>query len=61
MDVPGGAVFAPDGSITLLASSDGSLVRSLWRHELASGARTEIAVPQPEMTRKRRSLGPRVQ
>ena len=53
MDAPGGAVFAPDGrSITYLHSSDGSLVRSLWRHDLASGARTEIAVPQPETTRE---------
>lgn len=53
MDVPGGAVFTPDGrSITYLASVDGSLVRSLWHHDLASGARTEIAVPQPETTQE---------
>jgi len=53
MDVPGEAVFSPDGrSITYLASSDGSLVRSLWRHDLVSGARTEIAVPQPETTQE---------
>jgi len=53
MDAPGGAAFAPDGrSITYLGSADGSLVRSLWRHDLASGTRTEIAVPQPETTRE---------
>ena len=53
MDVPGDAVFAPDGrSITYLASADGSLVRSLWRHDLTSGARSEIAIPQPETTQE---------
>jgi dipeptidyl-peptidase-4 len=52
-DAPGAAAFAPDGrSITYLASPDGSLVRSLWRHDLATGVRTEIAVPQPETTRE---------
>ncbi|HEY8921642.1 MAG TPA: DPP IV N-terminal domain-containing protein [Candidatus Limnocylindria bacterium] len=53
MDAPGSAVFAPDGrSITYLHSPDGSLVRSLWRHDLASGKRVEIAVPLPETTRE---------
>jgi len=53
MDAPGGAVFAPDGrSITYLHSPDGSLVRSLWRHDLGSGERVEIAVPLPETTRE---------
>ena len=53
MDAPGSAVFAPDGrSITYLFSSDGSLVRSLWRHDLASGERAEIAIPRPETTRE---------
>jgi dipeptidyl-peptidase-4 len=53
MDAPGSAVFAPDGrSITCLYSPDGSLVRSLWRHDLASGERVEIAVPLPETTRE---------
>lgn len=53
MDVPGRAAFAPDGrSITYLASPDGSLVRSLWLHDLATGARTEIAVPQAETMRE---------
>lgn len=53
MDAPGAAVFAPDGrSITYLHSPDGSLVRSLWRHDLASGERVAIAVPLPETTRE---------
>jgi dipeptidyl-peptidase-4 len=53
MDAPGGAVFAPDGrSITYLHGREGSLVRSLWRHDLASGARVEIAAPLPETTRE---------
>jgi len=53
MDAPGSAVFAPDGrSITYLFSPDGSLVRSLWRHDLASGERAEIAIPRPETTRE---------
>jgi dipeptidyl-peptidase-4 len=53
MDAPGGAVFAPDGrSIAYLHSPDGSLVRSLWRHELESGRRAEIVVPSPETTRE---------
>ncbi len=51
MDAPGSAVFSPDGrSITYLWSANGSLVRSLWRHDLESGQRTEIAVPRPETT-----------
>lgn len=53
MDAPGGAVFVPDGrSISYLHSPDGSLVRSLWRHDLASGERVEIATPLPETTRE---------
>jgi dipeptidyl-peptidase-4 len=51
MDAPGGAVFAPDGrSITCLWSAEGSLVRSLWRHDLASGERSAIAAPMSETT-----------
>lgn len=51
MDAPGSAVFAPDGrSITYLFSADGSLIRSLWRHDLESGERAEIAIPRPETT-----------
>jgi dipeptidyl-peptidase-4 len=53
MAVPGKAAFAPDGrSITYLHSADGSFVRSLWRHDLESGQRTEIAIPRPETTRE---------
>jgi dipeptidyl-peptidase-4 len=53
MDAPGSVAFAPDGrSITYLHSSDGSLVRSLWRHDLASGERVEIAAPLPDTTRE---------
>jgi dipeptidyl-peptidase 4 len=51
VDAPGSAVFAPDGrSITYLFSPDGSLVRSLWRHDLESGERTEVALPRLETT-----------
>jgi len=54
MDAPGSVAFSPDGrSITYLHAPDGSLVRSLWRHELESGERTEIAVPRPETTREK--------
>ncbi|MEO8639425.1 MAG: alpha/beta fold hydrolase [Chloroflexota bacterium] len=53
MDSPGSVAFAPDGrAITFLHSSDGSLVRSLWRHELVSGERVEIAAPLPDTTRE---------
>jgi dipeptidyl-peptidase-4 len=53
MDAPGSVAFAPDGrSITYLQSRDGSLVRSLWRHDLASGERVEIAAPLPDTTRE---------
>jgi dipeptidyl-peptidase-4 len=52
-DAPGSVVFAPDGqSLTYLWSADASLVRSLWRHDLATGERTLIAVPLPETTRE---------
>lgn len=53
MDAPGSGVVAPDGrSLTYLWSADGSLVRSLWRHDLASGERSVIAEPMPETTRE---------
>jgi dipeptidyl-peptidase-4 len=53
MDAPGSVAFAPDGrSITYLHSADGSLVRSLWRHDLVSGERTEIVAPLPDTTRE---------
>ena len=57
MDVPGGAAFAPDGqSITYLFSADGSLVRSLWRHDLSTGLRSVIAAPTAATTRCATSL-----
>ena len=53
MAVPAKAAFAPEGrSITYLYSADGSFVRSLWRHDLESGRRAEIAIPRPETTRE---------
>ncbi len=53
MDAPGSAVFAPDDrSITYLYSRDGSLVRSLWRHDLVTGERSLLADPLPETTRE---------
>ncbi|HLA65296.1 MAG TPA: DPP IV N-terminal domain-containing protein, partial [Candidatus Saccharimonadales bacterium] len=49
MDAPGSVVFAPDGrSITYLQSRGDSLVRSLWRHDLAIGERVEIVAPPPD-------------
>lgn len=53
MDAPAGVAFSSDGrSLTYLHAPDGTLVRSLWRHDLQSGERTEIAVPRPETTRE---------
>lgn len=50
-DAPGAARFAPDGrSITYLFSADGSLVRSLWRHDLLTGERSLLASPLPQTT-----------
>lgn len=41
--------FAPDGSaLTYLLAPPGSLVASLWRHDLATGERTLLAGPAPE-------------
>lgn len=49
MAVPGSIAFAPDGSaLTYLHSTDGSLVRSLWWHDLSSGERRVIAGPPQE-------------
>ena len=48
MAVPGGLGFTPDGAaVTYLFSEEGSLVRSLWRYDIASGDRTIIAGPPP--------------
>jgi dipeptidyl-peptidase 4 len=53
MDIPSKAAFAPDGrSVTYLRSRDGTLVRSLWRHDLVSGERSVLADPLPETTRE---------
>jgi dipeptidyl-peptidase 4 len=47
LDHPGSPAFSPDGSaITYLQSADGSLVRSLWWHEITSGSRTELLGPE---------------
>jgi dipeptidyl-peptidase 4 len=54
---PGSIAFAPDGSaITYLHSTDGSLVRALWWHELESGDRRVIAGPPAEASSEE-SLG----
>lgn len=56
-DFPGSVTFTPDGgALTYLRSSDGSLVRSLWRHDLASGERRVLANPPPEASSEE-SLG----
>jgi dipeptidyl-peptidase-4 len=53
MDFPASATFAPDGSsVIFLRSRDGTLVRSLWRQDLASGERSLLADPLPETTRE---------
>ncbi len=53
MDAPGSPVFAPDGdSITYLHSRDGSLVRSLFRHDLVTGERSVLADPLAATTRE---------
>ena len=46
LDHPGSPAFSPDAAaVTYLQSTDRSLVRSLWWHDLASGARTELLGP----------------
>jgi dipeptidyl-peptidase-4 len=46
--VPGQLRFTPDGAaVTYLFSAEGSLVRSLWRYDLATGERTVLAGPPP--------------
>lgn len=48
-NIPGRIAFTPDSqAITYLYSAEGSLVRSLWRYDLATGERTVIAGPPPE-------------
>ncbi len=46
-DIPAAIAFTPDGAaLTYLQSTDGSLVRSLWWHDLAGGERRVILGPQ---------------
>ncbi|MCC6419124.1 MAG: S9 family peptidase [Gemmataceae bacterium] len=46
---PAALRFTPDGrALTFLYSAEGSLVRSLWRLDLATGGRTVLAGPSPE-------------
>jgi len=46
-DIPAAIAFTPDGAaLTYLQSTDGSLVRSLWWHDLATGERRIILGPQ---------------
>lgn len=48
-DGPSAVRFAPDGrGITYLQADAGSLVQSLWRHELATGERSLLAGPSAE-------------
>jgi len=49
--VPGHLGFTPDGTaVTYLFSAEGSLVRSLWRYDIATGQRTVLAGPPPAST-----------
>ncbi len=48
-EAPSNVRFTPDGSsLTYLRANPGSLVASLWRHDLASGERILLAGPAPE-------------
>lgn len=49
--VPARLEFTPDGTgVTYLFSAEGSLVRSLWRYDLATGERRVLAGPPPAST-----------
>ncbi|MGI8926992.1 MAG: S9 family peptidase [Tepidiformaceae bacterium] len=51
MAAPGRVTFTPDGAaVTYLFSPEGSLVRSLWRYDIASGERTLLAGPGASAT-----------
>ena len=51
-EAPNTVRFTPDGSaLTYLLAQPGSLVGSLWRHDLASGQRALLAGPAPEAER----------
>jgi dipeptidyl-peptidase-4 len=53
MDAPGRIEFVPgEDAISYLQSSNGSLVRSLWRHDLATGERRLLAGPIAEAERE---------
>ncbi len=48
---PGRFEFTPDGkAVTYLFSEEGSLVRSLWRYDLATGEKRVLAGPPPAST-----------
>ncbi|HEX2194815.1 MAG TPA: DPP IV N-terminal domain-containing protein [Candidatus Limnocylindria bacterium] len=48
-DGPSDVRFTPDGSaLTYIQADPGSLVASLWRHDLGSGSRVLLAGPLPE-------------
>ena len=52
-DAPIEVRFTPDGSaLTYLAGESRSQVRSLWRHDLASGERVQLAGPAPAAERE---------
>jgi len=52
-DVPSSVRFAPDGrALTYLQAEPGSLVQSLWRHDLATGERTLLVAPPGERERE---------
>jgi dipeptidyl-peptidase-4 len=47
--VPGRVGFTPGGeAVTYLFSGEGNLVRSLWRHDIATGERRVLAGPPPK-------------
>ena len=53
MDAPGRIEFIPgQDAISYLQSTDGSLVRSLWRHDLETGERRLLAGPIAEAERE---------
>ena len=48
MAVPGSLAFTPDGKgVTYLFSAEGTLIRSLWYYDIATGERRVLAGPPP--------------